>query len=53
LETDEFTRIVMAAAANLGRSIKIFDRHGAAPDHPVAGNCPESEYLKTLWIKMD
>lgn len=30
------------------RSIQVLEQRGAAPDHPVALACPESEYLKCL-----
>ena len=31
------------------RRLQFFDRTGAAPDHPVMSNCPESRYLKVIW----
>lgn len=53
LSQDEFTQLVTAAANAEQRRIQIFARHGAAADHPIGGNCPESEYLKTLWVRVD
>jgi len=50
---DELFRLIAAAASDVGRRIQVFARHGAAPDHPVAGNCPESEYLKTVWLRVE
>lgn len=49
LPLSEFERIVIKAAHRLGRRLQFFDRTGAAPDHPVMSNCPESQYLKVLW----
>jgi 23S rRNA (cytosine1962-C5)-methyltransferase len=45
----EFLRMVHAAANRLRRPLQIVDQSGAAPDHPVMANCPESEYLKVVW----
>lgn len=53
LDAGEFTQLVTAAANAEQRRIQIFARAGAAGDHPVGGNCPESEYLKTLWIRVE
>jgi 23S rRNA (cytosine1962-C5)-methyltransferase len=33
-----------------GRRIRVLARTGAAPDHPVALDCPETEYLKAVWM---
>ncbi len=30
------------------RPLQVFDKTGAASDHPIAGNCPETEYLRGL-----
>ena len=35
------------------RRLRILGRTGAAPDHPVAGNCPEGEYLKAFWLTLE
>jgi 23S rRNA (cytosine1962-C5)-methyltransferase len=35
-----------------GRSIQILARTGAAPDHPVVPQCPETEYLKAVWVRV-
>lgn len=53
LDASEFTQLVTAAANAEQRRIQIFARGGAAGDHPIGGNCPESEYLKTLWIRVE
>ena len=35
-------------AAETRRDIQILERRGAAPDHPIAVTCPETDYLKCL-----
>ncbi|MFQ5502128.1 MAG: class I SAM-dependent rRNA methyltransferase, partial [Phycisphaerae bacterium] len=47
-----FTDAVHAGARRAGRALQLFDRTGAAPDHPIMLNCPESEYLKALWCRV-
>jgi 23S rRNA (cytosine1962-C5)-methyltransferase len=37
----------------LGREMRIIGKTGAAPDHPVLGNCLETEYLKAVWMVLD
>jgi 23S rRNA (cytosine1962-C5)-methyltransferase len=34
------------------REIQIVERTGPGPDHPIAGNCPESDYLKAIWLRV-
>ncbi len=34
------------------RSLQILAKTGAAPDHPVAADCPETEYLKAVWMRV-
>ncbi len=45
---EEFQAVVAAAAADAGRRVQLLERRGAAPDHPVVLNIPETEYLKCL-----
>jgi 23S rRNA (cytosine1962-C5)-methyltransferase len=45
-----FQSIVAGAAADAGVDAKILERFGAAADHPVALNFPESDYLKGLLL---
>ena len=52
LDMEEFTKIVVAAP-EVGRRGQILGKGGAAPDHPISTNCPESEYLKTIWCRLD
>lgn len=35
-----------------GRTLQILAKSGAAPDHPVAPDCPETEYLKAVWMRV-
>ena len=49
---DEFQKTVSAAAPP-GRRVQILESRGAAPDHPVATDCPETAYLKALWLRVE
>jgi 23S rRNA (cytosine1962-C5)-methyltransferase len=65
LPEPEFMRLVFLAARQAGNPIdeggvrrgprpaRLLFRSGAAPDHPVASNCPEGEYLKAAWLTLD
>lgn len=44
----DFTATVASAAADAGRRVRLLERRGAAPDHPVILTIPETEYLKCL-----
>jgi 23S rRNA (cytosine1962-C5)-methyltransferase len=44
---------VAAAALDSGRRVRILERRGAALDHPVVLNLPETEYLKCLLLEVD
>jgi 23S rRNA (cytosine1962-C5)-methyltransferase len=58
LQESEFVSLLVAAArradpdqeAGPGRELKILGKSGAGPDHPIAGNCLETEYLKAVWM---
>jgi 23S rRNA (cytosine1962-C5)-methyltransferase len=67
LEEAEFLKLLRAAARQAGptgdpgasgrppheaRSLQILEKTGAAPDHPVASNCPEGEYLRAIWMRV-
>ena len=52
LDHAEFSKIV-CAAPEFGRRVQVFLKGGAAADHPIATNCPESEYLKTMWLRLE
>lgn len=44
---------VASAAADAGRRVRLLERRGAAPDHPVILNLPETEYLKCLVLQVE
>jgi 23S rRNA (cytosine1962-C5)-methyltransferase len=44
---------VTSAAADAGQRVRLLERRGAAADHPVLLNMPESEYLKCLVLEVD
>jgi 23S rRNA (cytosine1962-C5)-methyltransferase len=35
------------------RSVQLLAKTGASPDHPVAANCPETEYLRAAWMRVE
>ena len=50
---EDFTDVVAAAASDARRQVRLLERRGAAPDHPVLLTVPETEYLKCLicWVE--
>lgn len=52
LQRQEFLEIVRTSARRVGRAAAILADPGAAADHPVGLECPETEYLKTLWLRL-
>jgi 23S rRNA (cytosine1962-C5)-methyltransferase len=44
---------VASAAADASRRVRLLERRGAAPDHPVVLNLPETEYLKCLVLQVE
>jgi 23S rRNA (cytosine1962-C5)-methyltransferase len=66
LPESEFVRLLYAAArqavprpaegelprSSPGRVLQVLFTPGAAADHPVASNCPETEYLKAVWMRV-
>lgn len=44
---------VAAASLDAHRRVRLLERRGAAPDHPVVLNLPETEYLKCLVLQVD
>ena len=44
---------VASAAADAHRRVRLLERRGAAPDHPVVLNLPETEYLKCLALEVE
>lgn len=49
---EEFSFILRGAAANAGRRVQILKKSGAGPDHPVAADYPEGEYLKCIFCRV-
>lgn len=49
----EFTEVVRSAAGDAGRRVRLIERRGAAGDHPVILNIPETEYLKCLILEVE
>jgi 23S rRNA (cytosine1962-C5)-methyltransferase len=49
----ELEASVASAAADAGRRVRLLERRGAAPDHPVVLNLPETEYLKCLVLEVE
>jgi 23S rRNA (cytosine1962-C5)-methyltransferase len=44
---------VASAASDAPRRVQLLERRGAAPDHPVVLNLPETEYLKCLVLQAE
>ena len=36
-----------------GRTVQLLAKTGASPDHPIAANCPETEYLRAMWLRIE
>ncbi len=53
VSADEFQRVLADAAGDAQRRVRLLERLGAAPDHPVVLNIPETEYLKCLILQVD
>ncbi len=49
----ELEGAVASAAADAGRRVRVMARRGAALDHPVVLNLPETEYLKCLVLEAE
>jgi 23S rRNA (cytosine1962-C5)-methyltransferase len=68
LSHEEFLRMIYASARQAGREVapataergarhaarqvQILAKTGAAADHPVATNCPETEYLQAVFMRL-
>lgn len=53
LGRDEFLGLLRTAGRKAKRRVTIMGQSGAGPDHPVALECPESEYLKAVWMRVE
>jgi 23S rRNA (cytosine1962-C5)-methyltransferase len=49
----DLEQVVARAAADAGRRVRLLERRGAALDHPVVLNLPETEYLKCLVLEVE
>lgn len=45
---EDFREILASAALEAGKTVRILEIRGQAPDHPVITSCPENAYLKCL-----
>ena len=51
VSADLFQKVVAGAAVDAGRDMQILERLTQSPDHPVATEFPEAEYLKGLVLR--
>jgi 23S rRNA (cytosine1962-C5)-methyltransferase len=49
----ELEAVVASAAVDASRRVRLLERRGATPDHPVVLNLPETEYLKCLVLEVE
>lgn len=49
---EEFEKMLLDAAKNAGVQIRLIERRGAAPDHPVMPAIEETEYLKFYLLQI-
>jgi len=49
---EDLQQILRSSVGAAGRKVQIFKKTGAGPDHPVASDFPEGEYLKVLWCRV-
>jgi 23S rRNA (cytosine1962-C5)-methyltransferase len=48
---DAFLRTVQQAGRRVARSLQLLDAGGQGPDHPVHPAIPETDYLKTFFVR--
>jgi 23S rRNA (cytosine1962-C5)-methyltransferase len=48
----EFVELVLRAVKRAGRNAQVLRESGASPDHPVSDDCPESSYLKAIFLRI-
>ena len=48
----EFLEMLGSAAADAGRQVRVLEKRGAAADHPVLLNVPETAYLKCVLCRV-
>jgi len=52
VSAESFLETVHVAARRVGRRLQLLAQTGAAADHPVLLDCPETAYLKALWLRV-
>lgn len=52
ISREVFMQTVQKAARSAGRRVQLLDVTGAGADHPMMPNCPESAYLKAVWLRV-
>ncbi len=52
VQADEFRKLVLQAARPAGVTLQLLEQSGPGPDHPVMPDCPESSYLKAVWVRV-
>ena len=52
VSADLFQKIIAGSALDAGVDAQIIEHLGPGPDHPVALNFPEGEYLKGLLCRV-
>jgi 23S rRNA (cytosine1962-C5)-methyltransferase len=50
---EQFGAALFAAALDAGRALRVLERRGAGPDHPVSLFCGETEHLKAWLCAVD
>jgi 23S rRNA (cytosine1962-C5)-methyltransferase len=51
VDADLFQKVLFSAALDAGREVRLLEKRGAGPDHPVSIDCPEGEYLKAFLLE--
>ncbi len=52
VDADLFQKVLFAAALDARCEVRLLEKRGAGPDHPVSIDCPEGEYLKAFLLSM-
>jgi 23S rRNA (cytosine1962-C5)-methyltransferase len=52
LSADQLKKLVLEAAGDIRRSVRLIARHGQGSDHPVLLAMPETEYLKCFLLQV-
>ena len=52
VSTADFLKVLAAAAQDAHKSLRVLENRGAAKDHPILLNAPETSYLKCLILSV-